>query len=230
MGEKKKKEAAQKTWKKVIFIIAAVLFVVVMVVSSMGSSWITGLSPIRPGDTVVIDYTLYDASGNPFMTSSQQLYKQQIDSGYGIIYTKQLSLTANQSLKKVMYPVQGYVSTNGGGWEEFALYNSEYNAISNGVVGMRTNEQKRVDLSSGNSMSALFSPEELAAVNMNMSALKIGDSIALGVSDNPNATISNTSAVSYVRLGQVTRKSSSGAVVDFGYPYADISIYSFVSR
>ncbi|MDD1695009.1 MAG: hypothetical protein LUQ71_09825, partial [Methanoregula sp.] len=94
MGKQKQKEAAQTKWKKVLFVIAAVLFVVVMVVSSMGSNWIKGIAPVAAGDQVVIDYTLYDSAGSPFMTSSQQLYKQQIANGNGILYTKQLSLTA----------------------------------------------------------------------------------------------------------------------------------------
>ena len=76
MGDKKQKEASQKRWKKVLFIIAAVLFVVVMVVSSMGSHWITGLAPVKAGDAVVIDYTIYDAAGNPVVTTSQELFKQ----------------------------------------------------------------------------------------------------------------------------------------------------------
>jgi hypothetical protein len=230
MGEKKKKEVAQKKWKKVLFIILAVLFVVVMVVSSMGSNWITGLAPVKAGDPVVIDYTIYDTSGNPLLTSNQQLYEQQITSGKAILYTRNLSLTADQSLKTAIYPVQVYVASNGGSWEQFALYNPEYTAISSGVVGMRTNDKKKVAFNYSSSMSALFSSDDLMKANINISALEVGETLAMGVSESPNASASNTSAVTYIRLGEVTRKSPTGVVVDFGYPYAEITLASFTKQ
>ena len=230
MGDKKQKEARQKTWKKVLFIILAVLFVVVMIVSSMGSNWISGLAPVRAGDQVVVDYTIYDAAGNPLITSNQQLYKKQSDSGMGVLYTKQLTMTANQSFTQAIYPVQVYVGANGGSWENFALYNPEYNAISNGVVGMKTSETKKVDLSSGTSMSALFQPDDLAKAGLNMSTVEIGDTLAMGVSANPNASASNSSAATYLRTGEVIRKTASGVVIDFGYPYAQITVVSVTKQ
>ena len=224
MGDKKQKEAAQKKWKKVLFVILAVLFVVVMVVSSMGSNWISGLAPVRAGDRVVIDYTIYDTVGNPLLTSNQQLYTQLAQSGKGILYTKQLTLTANQSLRQAIYPVQVYIGANGGSWENFALYNQEYTAISSGVVGMKTNEKKTVSLSSNTPMSALFSPEDLAKAKLNMSSVEIGDTVVMGVSDKPNATAPNASTVTYLRTGEVIRKTSAGVIIDFGYPSADITV------
>jgi len=226
MGEKKKKEAATKNWKKVLFVAAAILFVVVMVVSSMGSRWITGLAPIKAGDTVVLDYTFYDATGTPFLTTSQQLYKDQAAKGAGILYGKQISLTANQSLRQALYPVMVYTPINGGSYQEFAIYNTEYDAISSAVAGMKANEKKKVSLAAGTSMSTLFTPEDLQQVQVNVSALQVGDSLLMGVSENPNASAANTSAVSYLRLGQVSRISDAGVVVDFGYPYAEITVVS----
>ena len=229
MGDKKQKEASQKRWKKVLFVIAAVLFVFVMVVSSMGSHWITGLAPVKAGDTVVVDYTLYDSAGNPLVTTSQDLYKQAYTSNKSMLFGKQITLTANQSLKTAIYPIPVYIAENGGSYEEFALYNPEYNAISSAVVGMRTNDKKRVSLGSGTSMSKLFSLETLKESNVDVGSLQVGDILAMGVSETPNATASNATTT-YIRLAAVSRISTAGAVIDFGYPYADITISSFTGK
>ncbi|HEX3001689.1 MAG TPA: hypothetical protein VHN82_04890 [Methanoregula sp.] len=227
MGEKKKKEASQKTWKKTLFVIAAILFIVVMVVSATGTRWITGLAPIKAGDAAVVDYTVYDAAGTPFLTSSQQVYKEQIAKGSGILFTKQLSITANRSLNQAIYPIPVYLAANGGSYQEFALYNPEYNAISNGVVGMKTGEKKKIAFSGNSAMSTLVSNEELNMVRVNTSTLRVGDSLLMGVSETPaNASAANATANSYLRLGQVSRITSEGAIVDFGYPSAEIMIYS----
>jgi hypothetical protein len=232
MGDKKQKEAAQKRWKKIIFVVVAIMFVFIMVISSMGTRWITGLSPIKAGDAVVLDYTVYDSSGNPFLTTSQQVYKDQVTKGYAIMYARdKLSLTANQTLKQAILPVPAYVATaNGGSWQEFALYYPEFNAISNGVVGMKTNEKKKVLFPTNSTMTAMFSPEDLERVNLNIDTLNVGDSLTMGVSENENASVSNTTAATYLRLGQVIRKTTDGVAVEFGYPYAEISVYSFTGQ
>jgi hypothetical protein len=227
MGEKKKKEVSQKKWTKIGFIILAVLFVVVMIVSSMGSNWITGLAPVQPGDKVLFDYTIYDAAGNPLVTTNQQMYLQVAQSGKGIMYAKQLTLAANQSLNKGIFPVQVYIgSTNNGTWDQFALLSPEYDAIAQGLVGMRVNDKKNVVFTANSSMTQLWSPDQLLRNNVNMSTLQVGDTLAMGVSDNPEGMAANTSTVTYIRIGEVSRISPAGVVVDFGYPRAEISVVS----
>jgi hypothetical protein len=95
---------------------------------------------------------------------------------------------------------------------------------------MKTNEKKKVDLTSSTAMSALFSPEDLAKARLNMSSVEIGDTLAMGVSDKPNVTASNASTVTYLRTGEVIRKTTSGVVIDFGYPYAQITVVSVTKQ
>ena len=83
MGAKKQAVKSKKVWIKALAIIAGVLFVVLMVVSAMGSSWISSLATIKPGDVVVLDYTLRDAQGTPILTSNQQCYTQLTNQGSG---------------------------------------------------------------------------------------------------------------------------------------------------
>lgn len=227
MGEKKKKEATVKTWKKVLFVAAALLFIVIMVVSSMGMNWISGIAPVKAGDAVLVDYTIYDSSGRPFLTTDQQVYKEQAAKGVSILFAKQLTLTANQSYRQALYPVLVYSPMNGGSYQEFALYNPEYAAINNAVVGMKANEKKRIALPTSGTMSALLSPEDLEKTQIDIKSLENGDSLLLGVSENPESMAGNTSAVSYVRLAQVVRVSDAGVVVDFGYPSADVTVVQF---
>jgi hypothetical protein len=227
MGEKKKKEATVKTWKKVLFIAAAILFIIVMVVSSMGTHWISGIAPVKPGDTVTLDYTMYDSTGTPLLTTNQQLYKEQSAKGAPILFGKQITLQANQTLKQAIYPVMVYSPVNGGSYQEFALYNPEYNAISNAAVGMKTNEKKSVSLTTSGAMITMLSPEQLEKSHVDIKSLHVGDSLLLGVSETPEALTGNTSAVSYVRLGQISRISDAGIVLDFQYPSVDITVAQF---
>ncbi len=226
MGEKKQKEKAVAKWKQALVVGACVLFVVLMIVSGMGSGWISAFAVAKPGDVAVIDYTLYDAGGNPIVTTDQNIYKQAATAGRSVIISKQISVTTNQSLAQPLFPVQIY--TTGSGWAgpQFAIFRPEYDAISFGIVGMKVNQQKRITIPSSASMTQLWSPELLKLNGVNLSDMKVGDVLTMGVSDNPEEMATNKSTLTFMRVGGVSQITAEGASVDFGYPAADIRVVS----
>ena len=225
MGEKKQKEKTVAQWKKIVVVGACVLFVVLMIVSGMGSGWISAFAVIKPGDVAVIDYTLYDAGGNPIVTTDQKLFTQVAAQGKPVLFSKQISLTSNQTLAHPLFPVQVY--STGSGWaNQFALFTPEYEAMSSGIVGMKVNEQKRINIPSTTSMTQFWSPEQLNRNGVNLTDINVGDVLSMGVSDNPEQMATNESTTTYMRVGEVSRKSDQGVVVEFGYPAADIRVVS----
>ena len=225
MGEKKQKEKTIAQWKKIVVVGACVLFVVLMIVSGMGSGWISAFAVTKPGDVAVIDYTLYDAGRNPLLTTDQTLFKQVASQGKAILYTKQITVTSNQSLAHSIFPVPVY--STGSGWaNQFAIFKPEYEAMSSGLVGMKVNEQKRITIPSSASMIQLWSPDLLKRNGVNISDMNVGDILTMGVSDNPEEMATNKSSLTYMRVGEVTRITPEGAVVDFGYPSVDIRVVS----
>ena len=223
MGDKKQKEARMKTVKQVLIVGACILFVVLMILSGMGSGWLTMFTVTKPGDIVVVDYTFYDATGNPILTTNQQIYTQTVEKSRFIIFARQLSMTAGQNLTKSIYPVSIYKG-NSGWTAEFALFSVEYDAINQALIGMRTGDQKHILLPEI-SMAQLWSAEKLNSSGVKMSDLHIGDLLPMGVSDNPEALITN-STITYTRIGEVTNITDEGIIVDSGYPAVDISIVS----
>jgi hypothetical protein len=223
MGTKKKKEETTKLVSKILIVCVCVLFVGLMILSGMGTSWLTIFSSVKAGDTVVIEYTLFDAAGKPIVTTEKSTYDQAVAQGSGVFGSKQITITANQTMEKPIYSIMVYPS-NGGKVQQLALFSSEYNALSSGIIGMRVNEQKRIPISSNIPMTYDWSAERLALNKINLSDITIGDSFFMGVSDNPEGAANNTSANSYLRIGEVANKSSEGVVVDFSFPVIDVRV------
>ena len=223
MGTKKKKEETTKLVSKILIVCVCVLFVGLMILSGMGTSWLTIFTSVKAGDTVVIDYTLFDAAGKPIVTTEKSTYDQAVAQGSGVFGSKQITITANQTMEKPIYSIMVYPS-NGGKVQQLALFSSEYNALSSGIIGMRVNEQKRIPISSNIPMTYDWSAERLALNKINLSDITIGDSFFMGVSDNPEAAANNTSANSYLRIGEVANKSPEGVVVDFSFPVIDVRV------
>jgi FKBP-type peptidyl-prolyl cis-trans isomerase 2 len=227
MGDKKQKEAMIKKVKQVIVVGACVLFVILMILSGMSSHWLTVFTVIKPGDNVVVDYTMYDINGNPVLTSNQQTYTQLAAKGGDILYSKQLSMITGQNLTKAIYPVTIYTSSTGG-TREYALFSLEYNAMNQALTGMRTGDQKRIQIANS-SLAQEWSAAQLTTNGVEIGNLKVGDILAMAVSDNPEGMAANTSST-YTRLGQVTSKTNETVTVDFGYPAVDISIVSINAK
>jgi hypothetical protein len=225
MGEKKKKEETMKTAKKVLIVGACVLFVVLMVLSGMGTGWLTMFSSVKPGDSVMVDYTIFDAAGQPIVTSEKATYDTAVAKNRQIFGSKQLTIISNQTMEKPIYSVLVYPS-NGASVKQLAIFSSEYNAITSGIIGMRVNEQKKISLVSNISMTQDWSVEQLAQNKINLTDISIGDNFFMGVSDDPEGMVNNTTATTYLRIGEVADKSPQGIIVDFSYPSIDIRVLS----
>ena len=52
----------------------------------------------------------------------------------------------------------------------------------------------------------------------------------MGERETPDGVTANTSVITYMRIGEVTRKTAAGVVVDPGYPTADIRVVSISGR
>jgi hypothetical protein len=229
MGVKKKKEESTKLVSKILIVGVCLLFVGLMILSGMGTGWLDLFTSVKAGDTVVIDYTLFDASGKPIVTTEKSTYDQAVAQGSGVFGSKQITITANQTMEKPIYSIPAYPS-NGGKVQQLALFSSEYNAVSSGIIGMRVNEQKRIVITSDTSMTYDWSAERLALNKINLSDITVGDSFFMGVSDNPEGAPNNTSVNTFLRVGEVANKSPDGIVVDFSYPAIDVRIVSLNKR
>ena len=91
---------------------------------------------------------------------------------------------------------------------------------------MKANSQKTISLATAKPMTQFWSAEQLAASNMSLSSIQNGELIALGVSSNPEAAQVNSTAQSYVRIGEVANKTPDGITIDFSYPSADVTVES----
>ena len=75
-------------------------------------------------------------------------------------------------------------------------------------------------------MTQDWSAEQLALNKINLTDISVGDNFFMGVSDNPEGVANNTTATTFLRIGEVANKSPEGIVVDFSYPSIDIRVLS----
>lgn len=223
MGEKKKKEESVKIWYKVLAVLACIFVAVLMIVSSLGTSWISAFRATQPGDAVTVQLTVIGPSGTPLVTSDEELYQKKMAANQGLFYTKDLVITANQSAPDSLIPIPVY--STGNGWSDtFALFSTEYNAVSQALVGMKMNEQKTVTLPSAEEMTETWSAAQLATEGVNLTNIHVGDQLSIAVSGNA-ALEKNATPTSYsIRIGEVTAKSADGITIKFGYPTISIKV------
>ncbi|MCX6698278.1 MAG: hypothetical protein NTV84_12210, partial [Methanoregula sp.] len=85
-------------------------------------------------------------------------------------------------------------------------------------------------VNSGMPMTQFWTADQLMARKMNLSDVQVGTLIPLGVSENQAAMTENSTAVYYVRLGEVTEKTGEGVTIDFAHPLVDVHVISINNR
>ena len=223
MGEKKRKEEKVKTWYKVLAILACIFVAALMVISSLGSSWISALRVIQPGDSVTVQVTVHDANGDPLLTSDQNLYENLITANRGVFFAQNMVFVANQNTSSALVAVPVYSPNNG--WSDtFALFSTEYDTIGQSLVGMKTNEEKTLTLPVTEEMTQTWTAANLKSQGMNITDIHVGDQLSIAVSNSAALEKNATSSSYSVRVGEVTAKSTEGITVSFGYPTIDIKV------
>jgi len=229
MGEKKRKEAEVARWKKVLVVGACVLFVVLMIVSGMGFGWLSMFSSVKPGQAVEVSFTVYDNAGNPIITSEQDIYAKAINGGRMVLGAQTITLAANQSLELDYYPVDAYVPTTGQ-VTAFGITANEYNAISSALVGMRTNDKKTLAILPTPELEKFNDLEDLEDSGIGIANVTAGDVLGMTVYGfTEKFPTANSTPAAYLRLGEITRKTAGGIVVDGNYPRIDIRVIAFGS-
>jgi len=228
---KKEKKSEIFPWKKVFVIAVGVLFVAMMVLSAMGSTWLSSFRTVMVNDTVTIDYTLRDASGQPVLTTDQSLYQAAITRGYLTFLTTPLTIQAGHIGNPAYTGVQAdnYYTDQRGEQVKFGLLGLEIDEFDAAVLGMKTGESKTIRFGFSDPLTINMSVDEFTAMGGNFSAVSPGDLIPIGFSETPvlGGDV-NASATNPVwRIATVVNKTATEIVVEHRYPAADITVREF---
>jgi hypothetical protein len=230
---KKEKETGKGrsswTWQKLAAVAFGVFFVIVMVVSSLGSGWLSGLVMAKPGDTVQIGYTIRDQAGRPVVTTDTQLFNESIQKRIMVFESPYIAVTANMTSSGAFAPLTVYYMSSTP--FRFALMSDEMNAISEGLVGLKDGEQKRIPLDMGD--PPVYLPnEQLDQYLKNESTLiQPGDQVVFPLSDQPALPMQNTTPANvYYRIFTVINRTADGANLTYGYSYIDVTVLRINNR
>lgn len=203
-------------------LVFGVLFAVAMV-----GSYLTPMmgifKSVKPGDSVIIDYTIRDASGVAVLTTSQSVLVDTYNKGDVSFLTSQMALVAGANASSRVTAVPIYLLD--GTTAEFALLESEVSDLTNGILGMREQESKTIPLT----LSDL--PQKMSAnaadqMGINFTDAQVGDrfTIAMTITDDPTIFTDPENEISYIRVGTIIEKTDDTLMVNFGYAKAEVKV------
>lgn len=207
-------------WTQIAVVAFCVLLVVMCILSFSNFSNIlngtTTSSTITAGDLVYVDYTMY-IGDVPMVTSSRDVYNE---SPAGIIpaVTPQLVLVAGQQVDVVnSTPLLINSSTY---TYPFQMWNSEYNQLATGVIGLGAGQSRTVE-STGSSSQTTYTRETAEEMGIDYDNWTVG---TMGILNFPvvNET-SNTTTMS-IRPALVTNKTADEMVLQYGYDTIEMTV------
>jgi len=230
MKKEQKKEIFP--WKKVLVIAVGVLFVFMMVLSAMGMSWLQSFRTVTANDTVTLDFTLTDASGQPVLTTDKDIYRTALLNGGIPFLTPPLTVRAGYIGNPAYTGVEAenyYLSTPDS-QVKFGILGQELDELDAAVLGMKTGEKKTV-LFRLPVPPIDFKDYEFMAMGGNFTTVRVGDPVPLGFSETPMVSglenYNSTPQNAAMRIGRVINKTANSLAVDHEYPRADITVRAF---
>ncbi|MDD1675817.1 MAG: hypothetical protein LUQ17_03930, partial [Methanomicrobiales archaeon] len=184
----------EKNWSKIGIIVLGIGFALLFV-GTYVLTILTGtvFAPnVKEGDTVAIDLTIRDTSGNPIITTDQQLYSTTLRSGNPVFFTPSFSLVVNGSYNQSIIGIDAYNPTVSVGPVTYGMLGLELEMISSGLTGMHKGETKTISLSSIYSTSSTLSKEDYEQLGGNFSRAAVGDMYPWSFADQPTIDLNQT--------------------------------------
>jgi hypothetical protein len=225
---KREKEEKTKFWTKVMLILIAVLFVGMMILSSMGTGWLTTFRTVKPLDTLAMQYTLRDGSGQVILTTDKTVYQTALKNGDPVFYTTTLDILAGKTGNPAIQGVPAYNPYVGE--VQFGLLGLEADEMGAALLGLRAGETKKVTFVFEDPLQVDVSEEEFNIIGGNFSTSVVGDWIPIGFSETPRTDISGeneTPPNTVIRMARIVEKTNTSALLGYRYPTAEISFAGF---
>ncbi len=220
----KSEEKVEKTnWLKVGGIILCVVMAVFMVVSMFGTSWLSIFSLAKPGNTALVDYTIYDNQERPVVTTDQRYFTNEHE---GVtLLASPLTVKVNITTNEDMVPVQVSNPYNQYGLIDFLVFGPELDAISTAITGMKLGETKTIDFPWAESMVRTMSEEQFANISgSSYENAKVGEQVPIAFTGSPQINLDNSTPSSYLRTSTVIARDNGNVTLSYGYPKVSITL------
>jgi len=225
---KREKEDKTKFWSKVVLVTIAVLFVGMFIFTYYSTTIAGALRTVKPLDTVEMQYTIRDGSGQVILTSDRTVFETAIRKGDPAFFTSALEIQAGKTGNP---PIQGVPAYNPYvGQVQFGLLGLEADEMGIALVGLHTGETKKVTFAFEDPLQVDVSEEEFNIIGGNFSTSEVGDWIPVGFSETPLTDLTGeneTPPDSVIRMARIVEKTTTTALLSYRYSTAEISFAGF---
>lgn len=222
-GKKKKDGSSGWDLRKIGLIVIGVSFAVIMVVSSLGMGWLISLHSAAAGDRAVVFLTLYDQTGRPVLTGDLKRFNQTHEAGNIVWLCGPIPVTVGGTETREIVPVAAYNYFFGE--SRYGIFPAEYNAIAQGITGMRQGETRKIPLPGLSGLEREMSADEYEEYGGNFTRVVPGNQIILGIPYGQDTRGDANGTQSFVvRTGYVTAKTENGVRVNYAHSHAEVTV------
>lgn len=176
------------------------------------------------GSIVAVQYTIRDETGIPIITSETSVVETE-----GVLagVSQPIQFMVNQTYEDFIVPIEVYVYSSG--VINYALFETEMQAISDGVVGLGEGDSTTVYFPFGSSLEREMSKEQYENIGGNFSEAEVGMWIPLGFAPQPEIALENeTPQTIATRYAKITDIGDDSLTVLYGYAGADVRVETIV--
>ena len=218
------RKAQPRNWTQIAIVAFCVLIAVGMVVSTFGTAWLNFFTKIKEGDSVLIDFTIYDKSGRPVVTSSQSLFQKEVENDV-IFFAKTMPVVAGAVTDQDIFPIEAFGQYTTSGLMEFGLLKAEIDEMTHAVIGQKVGSSVTVDIPVPVDLVQTMEHEEfIQKVGDILDIIQVGAQLPLSFSETPQISLDNSTPLTYLRTVTITEITDTEITLDYGYPSVTVTV------
>ena len=217
------KQKARPINRTHILIAFCVLIAVGMVVSTFGTAWLNFFATIKEGDSVLIDFTIYDKLGRPVViTSSQSIFQNTVENNDFEFFAGTMPVIAGAATHQDIVPIEVFSQY---GYMEFGLFGPEVDEMAYAVIGQKVGSSVTVDIPMSAGLVRTMDHEQFVQIAGDiLNIIQVGDQLPISFSEAPQISLDNSLPLTYLRIATITEITDTEITLDYGYPSATVRV------
>jgi hypothetical protein len=218
-------KAQSINWTQIVIIVICVVMAVGMVVSMFGTSWLNFFTKIKEGDSVVIDFTVYDKLGRPVVTSSQSIYQKTEEKNDVIFFTGRMPVIAGAVTNRDIVPIEVFSQYTTSGLMEFGLFGPEIDEMTYAVIGQKVGSSLTVNIPMSADLVRTMDHEQFIQIAGDiLDIIQVGDQLPISFSETPQIALDNSTPLTYLRTATIAEIADTEITLNYGYPSIAVTV------
>ena len=160
---------------------------------------------MKEGDRASIDFTFYDSFGRPVVTTSQEIYQENVENEDIIFLAGAMPIVAGSVSGGDLIPIEVFSQYTTSGLLEFGLFGPELDEMGYAIIGQKVGSVIDVEIPMAKDLIRFMDNNQFIQIAGDiLDFVEVGDQVPIAFSKTPQIALDDATPQIYLRTATIT--------------------------